>query len=258
MCQGDSLLIAGQYRLIAGIYDDTLATSLGCDSIVRTTLIVNPTKLTNLNASICAGDSLFIGGQYRLIAGIYDDSLATSLGCDSIVRTILSVNPLTTASFTYVETSMLNYTFTNTSSNALSYEWNFGDTQTSAVQDPTHVYNTGGDYTVSLITTNTCGKDTATQVISVFAEFEFFNGFSPNGDGQNDYWNIPMLNFYTQNKVSIISRWGDKVWETENYNNLDNSFVGKNMNGKELPDGTYFYIIEYNNTEKRGWVFIKR
>jgi gliding motility-associated-like protein len=89
-------------------------------------------------------------------------------------------------------------------------------------------------------------------------EFEFFNGFSPNGDGINDFWKIPFLINYPINKVDIINRWGDVVWSKENYNNLDIVFIGKNLKGEDLPDGTYYYSIEYNKFLKRGWVFIKR
>jgi len=88
--------------------------------------------------------------------------------------------------------------------------------------------------------------------------FDSFNGFSPNGDGINDNWQIPILGQYKVNKVIIINRWGNEVWTAINYNNKEVVFEGKNMNGDELPDGTYYYILHYNNLEKRGWVFIKR
>jgi gliding motility-associated-like protein len=94
-------------------------------------------------------------------------------------------------------------------------------------------------------------------VASIFS-IDFYNGFSPNDDGKNDYWNIPILDYFADNKVTIINRWGNEVWITENYDNQINRFEGKNTNGNELSDGTYFYIIEYEDEEKRGWVFIKR
>lgn len=90
------------------------------------------------------------------------------------------------------------------------------------------------------------------------APVDFFNGFSPNGDGINDWWHIPILDNYPKNSVVIINRWGDEVWKGDNYDNKINVFKGKNMNGADLPDGTYYYILLYNNSEKRGWVFIKR
>lgn len=89
-------------------------------------------------------------------------------------------------------------------------------------------------------------------------DFDFYNGFSPNGDGINDSWTIPILVNYPENKVVIINRWGNEVWMADNYDNKNIVFRGNNMNGNELPDGTYYYIIQYNDVEKRGWVFIKR
>jgi gliding motility-associated-like protein len=109
-----------------------------------------------------------------------------------------------------------------------------------------------------LIATNKCGSDTSSQLVNATINIDFYNGFSPNSDGKNDYWNIPILNYYAENKVTIINRWGNEVWITENYDNEINRFEGKNTNGEELADGTYFYIIEYGEEEKRGWVFIKR
>lgn len=96
------------------------------------------------------------------------------------------------------------------------------------------------------------------KTIALDEEYEFYNGFSPNGDGKNDYWEIPFLVKYPINKVSIINRWGDVVWYAINYDNIDVRFEGKNMNNVDLPDGTYYYTIEYAVYVKSGWVFIKR
>ena len=85
-----------------------------------------------------------------------------------------------------------------------------------------------------------------------------FNGFSPNGDGINDSWTIPILSNNPKNTVVIINRWGNEVWKKDNYDNKEVVFKGDNMNGDALPDGTYYYIIHYSNIEKRGWLFIKR
>ncbi len=87
---------------------------------------------------------------------------------------------------------------------------------------------------------------------------EFFNGFSPNGDGINDYWKIPILYKYPLNRVTIMNRWGSIVWIDENYDNDLVKFIGKNMNNEDLPDGTYFFEIIYGLNLKNGWVFIKR
>ncbi|HYG15015.1 MAG TPA: T9SS type A sorting domain-containing protein, partial [Bacteroidia bacterium] len=93
ICQGDSVLLGGDYQDSIGTYIDSFTTAYGCDSIRTTKLKVNPVFLTSLTHSICQGDSLFLGGSYRKIAGIYYDSLASNTGCDSVIETTLNINP---------------------------------------------------------------------------------------------------------------------------------------------------------------------
>ena len=42
-----------------------------------------------------------------------------------------------------------------------------------------------------------------------------------------------------KNHVAIFNRWGDVVFEVDDYNNDDHVFTGTNKNGKDLPSGTY-------------------
>ncbi|MCW8940791.1 MAG: T9SS type A sorting domain-containing protein, partial [Flavobacteriales bacterium] len=94
VCQGDSVLIYGNYQSIAGTYYDSLQTINGCDSVLSITLSINPVYLSNTNSTICQGDSILIYGNYQSIAGTYYDSLQTISGCDSVLSTTLTVNPL--------------------------------------------------------------------------------------------------------------------------------------------------------------------
>jgi len=129
-----------------------------------------------------------------------------------------------------------------------SVAWTLGEV-VSETYSGSNVYLTQGFHQPNFFKNDTLPND---------PPFEFYNGFSPNGDGYNDWWKIPMLDKYKNNTVKIINSWGNEVWFTTNYDNKLNVFEGRNMNGNDLPDGTYFYIIQYNHTEKRGWVFIKR
>ncbi|MFD1062006.1 BspA family leucine-rich repeat surface protein [Winogradskyella litorisediminis] len=92
-------------------------------------------------------------------------------------------------------------------------------------------------------------------------------GFSPDGDGINEFWNITGIEEHPQNKVMIYNRWGDLVFEIDNYNNTTNVFRGianrkTKMGAGILPEGTYFFqfvINEPNNFETlKGYVVIKR
>jgi gliding motility-associated-like protein len=94
-------------------------------------------------------------------------------------------------------------------------------------------------------------------------ELEIFTGLSPNGDGENDIFkilNIELRADTQKNKVTILNRWGDVVFETTDYNNSDRVFKGLTNEGKELTTGTYFYKIEFNSGRKSetGYLTVKR
>ena len=82
-----------------------------------------------------------------------------------------------------------------------------------------------------------------------------YNGFSPNGDGINDSWQIKNIELFPKNKVYISNRWGNKIYETTNYNNTINFWDGM-FNGVKVPNGTYFYVIELNDGSNplKGWI----
>ncbi|WP_417612588.1 CARDB domain-containing protein [Owenweeksia hongkongensis] len=94
ICQGDSTQIFGTYRSVGGTYVRNLTNQYGCDSVEVCELIVNPVFNVSINASICEGQSIFVGGAAQTMAGTYYDTLQTSLGCDSVLATIVSITPV--------------------------------------------------------------------------------------------------------------------------------------------------------------------
>jgi gliding motility-associated-like protein len=99
--------------------------------------------------------------------------------------------------------------------------------------------------------------------IEVTGDIVIFNGFSPNGDVFNAFFNIQYIDIFPdtrQNKVTIFNRWGDVVFETTNYDNLNRVFTGISKNGSELPAGSYFYKIEFTSGRKTqtGFISLKR
>jgi gliding motility-associated-like protein len=260
ICQGEGVLIAGEYHTEPGIYLDSLTSINGCDSIVSYVLSVLPGFYSEKAYSICEGDSVFAGGAYQTTSGTYLDYYNSLSGCDSIVTNIITVSPLPVSDFYMTEDGPgdLNFQCFDLSQNASSWIWYFGDGQTSTEANPIHDYSNFDTYTVKLIVKNGCGIDTSIQILALEAKYDFYNAFSPNNDGKNDHWEIPVMDYYPDNQVTIINRWGVVVWKTEDYNNISNRFIGENMDGEKLGDGTYFYILEYDRTEQRGWVFIER
>ncbi len=86
-------------------------------------------------------------------------------------------------------------------------------------------------------------------------------GFSPNSDGVNDKFVVEGLDEYPNSKLTIVNRWGIVVYESNNYQNDWNgdSNVKGVMGSKELPIGTYFYVLELNGGDvKRGYIYLNR
>jgi len=68
------------------------------------------------------------------------------------------------------------------------------------------------------------------------------NSFTPNGDGRNDYWKISNIESYPAAVVQVFNRNGQKLFESKGYSTPFNGIY----NGKALPVGTYYYIINLN------------
>lgn len=100
ICANDSLSFGDQYLTQTGIYRDTLLATNGCDSIIELDLLVYPMIETQLSQRICEGEVFPFGGQILSTAGIYRDTLTTSLGCDSLVQLVLDILPTTYLSYT--------------------------------------------------------------------------------------------------------------------------------------------------------------
>lgn len=102
-------------------------------------------------------------GKYNVCLTITD-----TCGTDSSCQTITINCPTPTSDFTFTG-STLTYTFTNTSTinTPAAWQWNFGDGNTSASQNPTHSYSSGGNYTVCLIANDLCNSDTTCKTVNV-------------------------------------------------------------------------------------------
>ena len=131
-----------------------------------------------------------------------------------------------------------------------SYSWQnaagteVGNTQSITVTEI-------GIYTVT-ITVDGCSTESLPfDVTSVFCVIQ--KGISVNNDGLNDTFD---LTGFDVKKLTIFNRLGMKVYSRNNY--VD-EWGGKSDDGEELPDGTYYYVIEQRSgTVKTGWIYINR
>lgn len=80
-------------------------------------------------------------------------------------------------------------------------------------------------------------------------DIHIYDGFSPDDNGDNDVWWIDNISYYPDNEILIYNRWGNLVWKGTGYDNVKVVWKGEANQGivvgDRLPDGTYFYIVDY-------------
>lgn len=105
----------------------------------------------------------------------------------------------------------------------------------------------------------------ASDDLTVFVTDPIFNipkGFSPDGDGRNDYWIIEGIENYPANSVEIYDRWGKQIFQAIGYNN-NHAFDGYSntmSNNSPLIEDTYFYKLTIENIKEtyKGYLVLKR
>ena len=103
--------------------------------------------------------------------------------------------------------------------------------------------------------------DTANVTVTV-EDIHIPDSFSPNGDGMNDELVIAGISTYPEFNMKIFNRWGDLVFEnTDPYTSWDGSSNQEfMMPSGELPDGTYFYLLDLGSGIEplKGFIVLRR
>ncbi len=256
---------------LSGLYVVTVLDSNACvftDSFtVYANIYVNADA--GADSSVCLGDSIKLEGIGGLtynwqpstqisgsnlvanITGQIDSTTTFTLivelaGCsdtDQVVITATlpdSINAGTDQSMLAGQAVFLN------ASGSDNYIW----APTVGLSDPTSpTTQASPDSTVIYVvyskSANGCiGWDSVT--VEVVPGVNFPDGITPNGDGHNDTWLIDNLNLYPENSVEIFNRWGESIFYSQGY---DTPWDGK-FKGKDLPVGTYYYVIDLHNEQK--------
>lgn len=169
-----------------------------------------------------------------------EDSHGCLTTVDSVVVTV-NILPVVDAGndkFTYL-TDEVTLEATASSSGG-TYEW----FPTTALTHPdSNVTDAEPEYTTEYFVyyTDEMGcKDTSSVIVEVERNVTVATGFTPNGDGVNDFWVIKNLVLYPNVKTYVFNRTGQEV-----YSAVDNTqYWDGTYKGKDLPAGTYFYILD--------------
>ena len=260
LCDGDSVLINGFFYTAPNILFDTLVDANGCDSVIITSLLALPSPIINLgnDTAFCDGDSVPIS-----ISNIYDTILwSTGSNTNSIyVNTMGSYWVEVTDSICKNSDTIFisNLTHTYISIN----DTNFCDGEIWQISLPTsnsYLWSTGstsnqiiiqdsGYYWVDI--TDICKnykEDFHLSLEDCSCMMAVPNVFTPNGDGLNDFF-FPVINcVFEEYHLVIFNRWGQLLFET---NNQNEKWDGTYQN-KEVPEGVYFYLIDYRQPYNDG------
>ena len=154
----------------------------------------------------------------------------------------------------------------------VSWVWRFGDGDTIPNQNPaTHTYEKNGEFIIQLRVTdlNDCDTTLEGSVTIRTALLKIPYGFSPNGDGLNETFEIKIMrgndltgndydlmefrDAFLRNEFVVFDRAGKRVYNAVNYKSGD-------WDGGNLPDGVYFYVLkcegQYADEVYRGAIHI--
>ena len=256
---------SGTYSLV---YTDANQCSATSNAItVNVSNAPLPTVQVSGSLSLCQGDSVVLtastsdsylwapnGETTQSItvntAATYYVTTTNANACNGVGQSaneVVAVTPQPTAVATFVITNGSTVTFTNTSSSATSYSWDFGDFNSSSAQNPTHVFPDFNNYTVVLTAINGGCQDTAVFNLTTLSVKEIAND---NSTFVSIYPN-PMTEMgtiivdvkeYTPISIVITDNKGAIVNEVLNQN-LE---VGKHeisVDTKNFENGLYYVIV---------------
>ncbi len=169
------------------------------------------------------------GANYTLTVNIIEPlAFAINAGCDGtdfVLSTDLTENPSNT------------FTWYNAQGQVIS-------------NMPSVIITASGDYSVEVFSDG-CSTSNQRNVSVIYCEIP--KGISPNADTLNDFFDLSNLNV---KKLQIYNRYGTEVYSKSDYKK---EWDGTSDNGKALPDGTYYYVINFETGKsKTGWVYINQ
>ena len=101
--------------------------------------------------------------------------------------------------------------------------------------------------------------DSALVTLEIFDSSLYLpEGFSPNGDGVNDYLKFDGLQNYKSSKLYIYTRSGQLVYSSGDYQNNWDGRIGSGLNRQLVATGTYYYVLKLGETNRtiKGFIYI--
>src|SRR4030095_10221729 len=156
----------------------------------------------------------------------------------SFISELPEWNPV--ASFTYTISNDTTYTFSDQSTDAISWHWDFGDGDTSNAQNPSHDFTSGGSYTVVLtVYHGVCSSTDTLQIVGVgINEVNAANDFLIYPNPTPGKFTLRFSHKQKMVLTEIFSVLGEKLFSEEL-----NSFTEKTIALNDLASGVYYVSI---------------
>jgi gliding motility-associated-like protein len=237
ICDNEGYDFNGVVYNQSGNFVDTLPDINGCDSIITLSLTVYPTYVLSVSDSFCTGEIYPFDNELLTQGGIYNATLRSQFGCDSIVQlTLLQRNlPQVELGLDTFLCARLPLIYNLPLETGTLATWQDGSNQNP------YVVTTRGRYSVVL--SNICGEDEDEVLINAGCDgcdIYLPTAFTPNNDGLNDRF-LPqfgcepsaMLDFW------VADRWGNIIYRS---NQLGEFWDGTSQ-GKPSPMDNYVWFI---------------
>jgi gliding motility-associated-like protein len=268
ICDGNAAVLPwGQIASKDGVYSDTTRYVAGCDSLIRHVYlhVTVPSRQT-IERFVCPNETYRLpSGAIVSTPGLYNDTLKTPMGCDSII-TFLTLNPAPPPTIQLSKSNDVNCTLgisKLTASGGAKYSWSPAESLSNPnMPNPVASPATTTVYHVVVTTKLGCfGEDSiAVNVSADIAKngIQIPNAFTPNGDGLNDCFGVKFLGSISNLKLSVYDRWGNRVFYTTNPNQC---WDGR-YKDRDLGSGIFIYHVSATtlcgNVEKKGTVTLIR
>ena len=190
------------------------------------------------------------------------EAFASANGCYSDTTLLpLNIQPNPVASYTANPSPIianvpveLTDASTNSQATNIDWDWTLGDGEVSSDPSFFHTYPNPGEYNVCLKVTddNNCIDSLCSLLSVVPAEVIPPNIITANSDGINDLLIFKYLEFYPDNQLSVLNRWGNTVLYQDSYKN--------DWDGEDLSEGIYFFLLKIPeiNKEYQGFFHLER
>jgi gliding motility-associated-like protein len=264
-CLGTGTVNIGDNRDYPTVTSPSVPALIDCGALQATVSInvisVNPVSALTSSWTPPNGSTISITPSVNVIygnlAGIYSVTIHDNTNGCSASGTVSLKNSTVTAAFEADKTegfapltvNFFNNSITSSGSKSITTLWNITNGTSFSTPHATvpasATFSQAGTYTVIIYASKGMCLDSDTLLINVEIPSHVIipNIFTPNGDHINDLFFVKMSSLHEVSAI-IYDRWGRKVYELINSTGGNIEWDGKDQYGKDVAEGTYFYVIK--------------